>query len=712
LFNTRFQIPWRHLAVAGVLAVFAIALLAPMASNERLPSAPDHANHTAAIVQARMALEEGQFPLRVAPWQHFGWRYPLFQFYSPVPYTVAGLVHKWIAPQNPFVAYKITLWGAFLLGGFSMYLAAHLLTRSRAASMLAGVIYMSTPYFLINVHVRGAFTEAVGQGLLPLVLYLSLRAYFSSALPWLLLAGIAWGLLALTHSITFVWGAFFAGLFFLAIAVERWRVSTGLWRVGLAFALGCALSLYFLVPTWSADYLMLRHNIGDMALFAWMTTLPSLLSPISMPAQPPAGWQVTAGLNPAIGWPILMGAATVVAARWQRRGDLVIDGPRAARISGVLIGLFALAVFLTWTPFDFWHGLPPVALIAQFSYRLLLHVAWTGSLLAAYALAAMFRGQASLSQTLGALLLILFAHSSWLPALPASDVSVTNLVQRPDLGYGNVDCLADPRRFPIDPAIQETIPLDAVDHDGWLALDRKITVPRARLRALAAPTLQLHGTVPSGIYNDLVLIGVTIDDKQVDAFPLIEGPPLDTRIVLPATSIPDSPDPLVHITLSSNHSVTLPSGASGAVNAARLAITGLKQTITVQEALPRCTRTGDEIHCQFQVTQPGTMAQLPMLFYPKLLAVRVDGAPAPYVALPASGFPERFQPAHGVLPYLLASVRLDPGVHDVYVRFQGQAWANWLSAAAWIAALAGLLISGLWATRRPTGEGARPDLLQ
>lgn len=70
--------------------IIAFGLLEPIASNSILPSAPDHPNHVAPIIQAKKALEEGTFPIRVAPWQHNGWRYPVFQFYSQLPHIVGG----------------------------------------------------------------------------------------------------------------------------------------------------------------------------------------------------------------------------------------------------------------------------------------------------------------------------------------------------------------------------------------------------------------------------------------------------------------------------------------------------------------------------------------------------------------------------------------------------------------------------------------------
>ena len=66
--------------------------------------------------------------------------------------------------------------------------------------------------------------------------------------------------------------------------------------------------------------------------------------------------------------------------------------------------------------------------------------------------------------------------------------------------------------------------------------------------------------------------------------------------------------------------------------------------------------------------------QLPVLFYPGLLDVRVDGLATPYLPLTYRS-------------YVLVGVELPPGQHDVTVRFRGLWWANWISGAAWLAAI-------------------------
>jgi hypothetical protein len=686
--------------VAGLYGLLAIGLLAPMASNTRLPAEPDHGNHIAMIVQARMAIEEGQFPLRVAPWQHGGWRYPVFQFYSPLPYTVAGLVYKWLTPTNPLVAYKIVLWGALLLGGFSLYLSADLLTRSRRAALLAGVVYMTAPYFLINVHARGAFTESVAQGLLPLVIYCSLRCHFAARLsPWLFAAGISWALLALTHTITYVWGAFFIGLFFVAIAIHRRGIASGLWYVGAAFALGCALSMYFLALMGTADYLRVQRLVGSMFMFAWTTTLPTLLSPTPLPPEPQPGYNISPGLDPNIGWPILVGVGFLIYARWTRQ-DTALAGPAARRISGVLIGLFLFATVLTWSPIDFWSGLPKLANVAQFPYRLLLQVTWLGALATAYALVALFRGGPDLPQTVGALLLIVLAHSPFLQTLQSTPRTVADIVQRPDTGYGQFDLLIDPAAVTLQPGTMDSVSVAAIDGDHWLKLDEDLEVPRDRIRAMTTPTLHIHGSVPHDVAPDLILVDVTIDGEKAGTIPVIEGP-VEAILPLPAKLFTADTSPTARIRLSADHVIERPNGTPMAILATGVEISGLKDAISVDAANMSCTRVSDETRCVFRIADHATNVQLPLLFYPNLLSLTVDGKPAAYMPLPVGAYPTNYTAGRGLNQFMLAGVRLDPGTHEVIGQFQGLRWANWTSGIAWIGTLAGLALLAGKAYARP-----------
>jgi hypothetical protein len=74
--------------------------------------------------------------------------------------------------------------------------------------------------------------------------------------------------------------------------------------------------------------------------------------------------------------------------------------------------------------------------------------------------------------------------------------------------------------------------------------------------------------------------------------------------------------------------------------------------------------------------------QLPQIYYPDFLDVTVDGRPAPY--FPTIEY-----------NYLLTGTRLEPGAHDIRVRFRGVAWANLTSLMAGIGTLAGLAFCGI-----------------
>jgi hypothetical protein len=129
---------WRQqLLVAIIYGAIAISLLSPMASAVVMPNIADAIINVSHTIQARMALEEGQFPLRVAPWQHNGWRYPVFQFYGQFIYTFTGLVYQHVTPTNPYLACLIALWLALTGSGFFIYRTSLLLTRSSYSLCIA-----------------------------------------------------------------------------------------------------------------------------------------------------------------------------------------------------------------------------------------------------------------------------------------------------------------------------------------------------------------------------------------------------------------------------------------------------------------------------------------------------------------------------------------------------------------------------------------------
>src|SRR5207302_5428794 len=141
-------------------------------------------------------------------------RYPLFQYYGNFPYTLGGLLSL-VLRVNGYTAWKLVNLILLTAGGFYTYLCARRLCRRRGPAVIAGAVFMTAPYMWTDLHARGAFTEAVSFNLLPVVLYYGLRTFASPRRRYILLGGVAWALLALSHNVGFLYASLFFGLYFL-----------------------------------------------------------------------------------------------------------------------------------------------------------------------------------------------------------------------------------------------------------------------------------------------------------------------------------------------------------------------------------------------------------------------------------------------------------------------------------------------------------------
>jgi hypothetical protein len=440
-FTSPFYALKREICVFFLYGILALALLSPTSSSSVIPAIPDNLSALGHICQARLALHERVLPLRVAPWEFEGRGYPAFQFYGQVPFTVAGILYACLTPDNPFMTMLLMEWCALALSGFFMYKSCLLLTRSIPASLIAGALYAGSPYFLINIHSRGAFCEALAQGSIPAVIYYSLRCYFTPGPGCVLMSAIAWFVLLGSHLITF--GCFAASFLFAAGVVFLFQLR--MWRRFLAAAaglmFGVLLSLYHLATAVLEPHLEVKAVMGSPFGSNWLTPLAALLAPWSVPPLPlPDAGLSTANLHTAAGWPLLISFLTVV---WYAILNPVSEKAawtgkiRHRRIWAVTLAItFATAFFATWSPVDFWQYLPKQLYFVQFTYRIMTQCMWTGALLSAFALLLIFRDSLGRKHVAIGMLLAGFASSSYLFSLKAWPLTVAQVVKAPSLGYG------------------------------------------------------------------------------------------------------------------------------------------------------------------------------------------------------------------------------------------------------------------------------------
>lgn len=440
--------------VVAFFVVWSIVLMAPQTCSAQLPDNDDLKNAVGLTVQARMAFEQSGLPIRITPWEFRGTGYPTLQFYGQVPYTLAAVIHRYVTPDNPYQPLMILSYFSFFLGGLFSCLSSYILTRSPIASVLSGAMYAAAPYFLVNVHYRFAYCEAVAQGIIPIVFYFNLRYFYSPKPAYWILSILAWALLAGTHIITFLYFT----LFFFVSAVFVTLFEPVRWRRMLAMTgsmlFGAVLIGYHLFPVVLERQLRIRGELSNPYWSHTYTRLPTLLAPCAVPphAEPIKGYFVP-GLFPSIGWPALLAAATVLWIFYQnwRTGYSEIKG-RCARTRAWLAAaciVFIAAFLLTWSPFDLWQFLPTTLFVVQFTYRILTYCMWSGAMLFGFALTLLWGTELRRTHLILGILIIGFASSSYLHSLKIGPYTINDIKSIPWLD--NEDFLYRPTQTIVNP---------------------------------------------------------------------------------------------------------------------------------------------------------------------------------------------------------------------------------------------------------------------
>jgi hypothetical protein len=649
-------------------ALLAAALIAPIASTTNIPNLGDYLTNLAALIQAKIALSNGQFPLRFMPLEHMGWHYPFFQFYSPTTYTYAGLIYEWLTPANPLLAFKITIWSGLVLGGVYMQRIAFWFTQSLPAALLAGVIYLCAPYYIIIINFLGSLNEIVALGILPTVLFYSCQRFYSPrnnvALAKL---AIAWYLLATTHIVTFVYASFFIGALLLLVSSKKPRTWRNLTGVGIAYLLGCMLAAWYLAPIDAfKDFFTLNitYSIPEH-----LTTYHPLLSQLLFPAADiTPGFKDNAMLtiHPAVGWPILFSVALCLYARLKKlsSGSQLAD----AWLAPLLI-IFFVAFFLVWSPLNSWRWLPAPFLVGQYCWRLLSQVIWVGALLSATALCLLFKNKLDKNHVIFGTLLIMMSASAWFPASENANASVADFIKQPYLLYNDNSYLLDFNKYT---TFVNNIDNTLIEPTKILKTSTDYFIPKPLLQLASNPAAELRADIPDSLSKKNFHLAAYLNNELVDKKDLTLGPLLWNINLLAAKNRYTNSAPLVlkFLLLDKNDKViteTLPiehALLTGYLNPADI--------LSIRQTQSYCTQKKSITLCDVPVGQGMKFVELPALYYPKLLKLSVNGVSVPYQSILVEG-------------ELLAGIVPTQGIlNHIQIEFRGLEWANLVSWAGWI----------------------------
>ena len=228
----------KHKLVIGVVALTAaVVFLGQDLSPIKKEMFQFHDQTQAARAQTFAEnVTRGQIPPRIAPGYSFNLGYPLFNYYAPAAYWITSVLI--LCGVYIITAIKLSLLGGLMLAFIAMF--GWLYKRfSFYASLLGAFAYVTSPYFAVEIFVRGSLSEIWFLAFLPLCLYLYDRIREKPTYQNIFWASIATMLLATVHNIMSP-----IGLAILIFYMILYRIKEGV----LPLFLGILMSVYFIVP--------------------------------------------------------------------------------------------------------------------------------------------------------------------------------------------------------------------------------------------------------------------------------------------------------------------------------------------------------------------------------------------------------------------------------------------------------------------------------
>jgi len=331
------------------------------------------------IFEMRRCLSDLQIPCRWVPDMGYGNGFPLFNYYSPLPYFLGAVFSYAVGYVN---SAKILFFIPLLLGGISMYFLGRELF-GKNGELVAGTLFLFAPYRALDSYVRGAVAESFALSLIPLVFYFSLRLIRKGRKTDFVGTVLSLLFFLLSHNIMTVIFLPFLLVWLLLILFLEGR--NNLKFLITALILGIGMAAFFLLPAYfekelvqinslTSGALDFRNNFISLSrlftdrLWGYNGATKSLMSDLSFQIGWPHWWLVILAL--------ILVLSMIIKSRGRRFKECLLPF--------FLIATFVLAVFMIHNRSAFiWEKISLLAYV-QFPWRFLAVGIFTTSLLGGY----------------------------------------------------------------------------------------------------------------------------------------------------------------------------------------------------------------------------------------------------------------------------------------------------------------------------------------
>jgi len=321
-------------------------------------------SHLANLYQMVRAFESRQLPPRWAPDMSYGYGYPLFNFYYPLPFYLGAFF--FVFTHSLIASIKLVFLSSVFLSALSMFFWAKKHTNSYLVSLVTAVVYTYTPYRAVDLYVRGALGESFAFIFFPLLCLLVEKVIEKQRKKDLVFLGLGVAFFILSHNLAPILFLPFLSLYALFYSFLKGNnleiLGRGLKLVAAGLILGLGISCFWWFPAATE-----RNLLASQTPFNYKDHFPFIRQLIYSPwrygaSNPGIGDDISFQLGGVNWFLVATSFLALVKIRDKKKGGLILF---------FLLGLFVSLFFMNIRSSFLWDIFPLSSYI-QFPWRLLM----------------------------------------------------------------------------------------------------------------------------------------------------------------------------------------------------------------------------------------------------------------------------------------------------------------------------------------------------
>lgn len=212
------------------------------------------------VYEMRVAMLDAVFPVRWVPDLGYGYGYPIFNFYGPLPYYIGAFIT--FLGADALLATKIMILIGVIGAAFSMFVLARQFW-GKWGGALSAVLYLYAPYHGLNIYVRGDIGEVYAYFFIPLIFYGLWKYYKTQKYIYLAAGALSFAGVIISHNLS----AMMITPFVIAVAMLLFALKRN-WQIFLSPIIGILISSFFILPAMlEMGYTNVVSTIGGKADF-------------------------------------------------------------------------------------------------------------------------------------------------------------------------------------------------------------------------------------------------------------------------------------------------------------------------------------------------------------------------------------------------------------------------------------------------------------